>query len=95
MSDLAIKEYNVKYSKYLLEKALKNEVHFLYTSSRSYTFPNTNIKIGALKAYPMSVHITNELVDDIIVEMSEVIMKYDKIKQFDNNMELSDNMVYR
>ena len=90
-----IKEYNVKYSKYLLEKAIKNEVHFLYTASRSYTLPKTNIKIGALKVYPMSVHITSELVDKIIAEMSIVISEYDKIKQFDNNIELSDNMVYR
>ena len=67
----------------------------MYTASRSYTLPKTNIKIGALKVYPMSVHITSELVDKIIAEMSIVISEYDKIKQFDNNIELSDNMVYR
>ena len=43
----------------------------------------------------MSVHITSKLVDKIIAEMSIVISEYDKIKQFDNNIELSDNMVYR
>lgn len=39
-----IRNYNINYAKYILEKGKNRENSFTYTSSRSYKVPNTNIK---------------------------------------------------
>lgn len=90
-----IKEYNVNFGKYILRLAVENKIHFIFTSSRSYKLPNSNIKIGALKSYPMSVHMTPELVENIVNEINKTIENYEKEKKTVEKYELSDNMVYR
>lgn len=92
-----IREYNINYAKYVFEESKKNSIRFVYTSSRSYKIENTNIKIGAIKAYPMSVFSSKEEVDNLIAEITNTINKYEirKKEDFDKKIEVSDNMVYR
>lgn len=92
-----IREYNINYAKYVLEKSKNNNICFVYTSSRSYKLENTNIKIGAIKAYPMSVFLSKKEVDSLITEIINTINDYEIIKRenFDKKIEVSDNMVYR
>ncbi len=44
-----IKEFNINYAKYILEKRKNGEITFTFTSSRSYKIPNTNIKLESIK----------------------------------------------
>lgn len=71
-----IRDFNVGFGKYILNKAINNKISFFFTSSRSYTLPNSNIKVGTLKAYPMSVFLTREEVDRIICELNNEINNY-------------------
>lgn len=91
-----IRDYNINYSKYVLNKAINNEISFCYTSSRSYVVPGTNIKIGALKAYPMSVFLDLKETKRIVKEINKTIEEYSILsnKKYDNGV-LSDDMVYR
>jgi len=92
-----IKEYNINYAKYILKKAINNEIRFCYTSSRSYTIPNTNIKLGALKAYPMSVFLNKKEIRKIVKEIEQTINNYSKFDKIilNNDTEIKDEMVYR
>lgn len=91
-----IKEYNINYGKYILNKAVNNKISFCYTSSRSYVIPCTNIKIGALKAYPMSVFLTKSETRRIVKEIEKTIIDYSNGSNINLDInELSDNMVYR
>ena len=94
-----IKNYNVNYAKYILEKSKNGEISFTYTSSRSYKVPNTNIQLGTIKAYPMSVFLDKSEVDLITKEIFDSIENYkkdfEKIDYTKLSYEISDNMVYR
>ena len=91
-----IRDYNVNYSKYILNKAINNEISFCYTSSRSYIIPQTNIKIGALKSYPMSIFLNKKEIKRIVLEIEKTIRSYEnEYNSFSNKIELSDGMVYR
>ena len=92
-----IKEYNVNYGKYILEQSKNGKISFTYTSSRSYVVPGTDIKIGALKAYPMSVFLNDNEIDRVLKEINETIVDYSKedVKEYNNKVCISDNMVYR
>lgn len=96
--DLAvIREYNINYGKYIVEQSRKGNISFTYTSSRSYVLFGTNIKIGAIKAYPMSVFLTEGEVDRIILEIKKTIDDYSNIdvEKYRDKNEISDDMVYR
>ena len=88
-----IKRYNNNFSKFILSEAIKNKISFIITSSRSYIIPNTDIKIGALKAYPMSVYLTEQEIDKIIIQLNKILDEYEGNSNID--IEISDNMVYR
>ena len=92
-----IRNYKVNYGKYILEQSKNGYISFTYTSSRSYVVPGTNVKIGTLKAYPMSVFLNYEEIDRILKEIDTSINSYSQIdnKKFDNKISISDNMVYR
>ena len=93
-----IKEYNINYAKYILEKGKNGEISFTFTSSRSYKIPNTNIKLGALKAYPMSVFLNENEVKNLVKEISISIEDYKKSLEnidYTKLSAISDNMVYR
>ena len=92
-----IRQFNVNYGKFILEEAKKKKISFIYTSSRSYVIPGTNIKLGVLKAYPMSVFLNNKEVDRIIVEINQTIEKYLQLdfSEFSDKITISDTMVYR
>lgn len=91
-----IKEFNVNYAKFVLNLAVNNKIDFCYTSSRSYMIPNTNIKLGAIKAYPMSVFFNKAIAKKISCEIDKTIYEYINTsnKKY-KNCELSDDMVYR
>lgn len=93
-----IREYNINYAKFILEEGKNNEISFTYTSSRSYKVPNTDIKIGAIKAYPMSVFFDENKIKNLVQEIFKSIDKYEKtlnIKDYSKLSAISDNMVYR
>lgn len=92
-----IREYNVNYSKYILEQSIRGNIRFTFTSSRSYVIPNTNIKLGVLKAYPMSVFLDYKEMDKILKEINKTIDEYSKIdiSKYDKKTTISDDMVYR
>ena len=93
-----IKEYNVNYAKYILEKGKRAKISFTFTASRSYKIPNTNIKLGALKAYPMSVFLNEyevtKLVNDIVNTIEEYKNRLEEI-DYAKLDTISDNMVYK
>ena len=89
-----IKEFNINYSKYILNKAIKSEISFCYTSSRSYVIPGTEIKIGAIKAYPMSIFLTKKETKRIVKEIEKTIADYIENINIDfGTTELLDDMV--
>lgn len=91
-----IKQYNIDFSNYLLEKCLKNEITFYFTSSRSYTVPGTNIAIGAMKSYPTSVFLDNEQIDVLAKSLFECILKYSLLKNKKYKIScVRDDMVYK
>lgn len=71
-----IREFNVGFGKYILNRAIDNKISFFFTSSRSYTLPNSDIKVGTLKAYPMSVFLNRDEVDRIINDLNKEIDYY-------------------
>lgn len=83
-----IKRYNLDFGKYILNMAIKKEISFFFTSSRSYTLPSTDIKVGVLKAYPMSVFLDKKIIDDIIEEIQKNIEKFNDLF-FTNNFDIS------
>ena len=81
-----------------MEKGKNGEISFTFTSSRSYKIPNTNIKLGALKAYPMSVFLNENEVENLVKEISISIEDYKKSLEnidYTKLSAISDNMVYR
>lgn len=93
-----IKNYNIKYGEYIKELSLQGKINFTFTSSRSYVLKGTNIKIGALKIYPLSVFLTKAkskfLLKEIIQNIDEFIKqeKNIQIKELKNSPE---DMVYK
>lgn len=73
---LKLREFNVNFGKYILNRSINNNISFFFTSSRSYTLPNSDIKVGTLKAYPMSVFLDKNEVDRIIAELNDEIDLY-------------------
>lgn len=93
-----IRNYNINYGKFILEKSKNSEITFTYTSSRSYVIPGTSIKIGALKAYPMSVFLNHKEIKRIVNEIFLSIDEYANSKGVGNFSEkeiISDDMVYK
>ena len=71
-----LQELNAAFGKKILADCVNRSKHFLFTSSRSYTLPGTDIKIGALKAYPMSVFLDKEQAQALAAEISESISEF-------------------
>ena len=93
-----IREYNINYAKFISQKGKRGEISFTYTSSRSYKIPHTNIKLGTIKAYPMSVFLNEKEIERIIIEVMQTIEDYKKSLPYIDYEQLSsmeDNMVYR
>lgn len=68
-----IRDINITFGKKVLSDCVKHNKHFIFTSSRSYTLPGTNIKIGALKAYPMSIYFDRNNALSIAREILESV----------------------
>jgi glutamate/tyrosine decarboxylase-like PLP-dependent enzyme len=71
-----IKDYNTRYGKFVLRECIERKTNFLFTSSRSYTLPGTDIKIGAIKAYPFSIFLTEENAEVLAKEVGESIQRF-------------------
>ncbi len=67
---------NQSFGKKILADCVKQRKHFIFTASRSYTLPGTDIKIGALKAYPMSVFFDHEQANVIADEVLQSITEF-------------------
>ncbi|MCI9586099.1 MAG: hypothetical protein HFH45_05670 [Bacilli bacterium] len=91
-----IKEFNVNFGKYILEKGKNGLIDFTFTSSRSYKYPGTDIKIGALKMYPMSVFLTKKEAYRLIKNIENCIDKFylEDIGNINSNY-IDDDMVYK
>lgn len=74
-----IKKYNLEFGKYILNMAVTGKNSFFFTSSRSYMLPNTTIKVGVLKAYPMSVFLDKSIIDNIVIDIKNNIAKFNSI----------------
>lgn len=93
-----IKDYNVKYGKFVKDLSRKGEISFTYTSSRSYTVGNTNISLGAIKAYPLSVFFDKKSIKRIVKEIFKNIDSYITEEQklvFNESCHVTDDMVYK
>lgn len=71
-----IREFNIGYGKYVISESVNGRISFFFTSSRSYTLPGTDIKVGTLKAYPMSVFLNFKEVERIVSEVNRSIEEY-------------------
>lgn len=92
-----IKNYNVAYGEYVKKLSHRGEINFTYTSSRSYTVKGTNIKIGALKAYPLSIFLTKHVTQTLIKEINKNIEDFMKTEiqiPLSENIYVPDDMVY-
>ena len=74
----AIREYNVRFAKFVLQKNKNNEISFTFTASRSYRVSGTNIQIGAIKAYPMTVFLNVDNVHSLAGEILKVKSEYEQ-----------------
>lgn len=93
-----IRNFNVNYGKFIQNLSHKGEIKFTYTSSRSYTVGNTGIKIGAIKAYPLSVFFNKKILKDIIAEIYKTIdafVLYEDQKVTQAEKHIVDDMVYK
>ena len=90
-----IQKHNSNFANFILKNAINREIDFVFTSSRSYVLQGTNIKIGALKAYPMSPFLTCEKIDEILVQLKLMIKKFENSEKSNNSLTILDNMVYR
>lgn len=91
-----IKEFNVNYGKFLLNKCINKEIDFIFTSSRSYQYPGTNIKLGALKLYPMSVFLDKKKSKKIVEKIFKTIEEFQKDEnKIKRDTYISDDMVYK
>ncbi|MBR3248560.1 hypothetical protein IKF89_00825 [Candidatus Saccharibacteria bacterium] len=94
----AIKQYNVNFAKYIQRDAYNAKIDFVFTSSRSHLVPGTNIALGTLKAYPMSVFFDKKAAANIVRELRNEIDSYSKdahVGELDGLSAFSDDMVYR
>ena len=77
-----IRDLNLNFGKKILMDCVQQKKHFIFTASRSYTLPGTDIKIGALKAYPMSVFFDRSQAIALAAEVRESISElYDSIER--------------
>ena len=91
-----IKKYNVDFSKFILNRAKNNLINFTFTSSRSYKYNGTNISLGALKIYPISVFFDKEEATKLVKNIINEIKKYkENTKNYENEISISDDMVYK
>lgn len=93
-----IRQFNVDYAKYIRTRAGRGDVSFVFTSSRSYKIPGTDISLGALKAYPASPFLTVDLSEKIARDISSTIDKFRneyRIRSYERTGYITDNMVYR
>lgn len=82
-----IRKLNTTFGKKVLADCVKHYKHFIFTASRSYTLPGTNIRIGALKAYPMSVFFDKNnalsIAQEILESVSELFNGLEDCNSFD------------
>lgn len=93
-----IKNYNIAYGEYVKKLSFRGEINFTYTSSRSYTLKGTDIKIGALKAYPLSMFLTKKITRNLVKQINENIDNFiasEKQIHIPENKYTPDDMVYR
>lgn len=75
-----VRDLNLNLGKKIILDCVQQKKHFIFTASRSYMLPGTNVKIGALKAYPMSVFFDRSQAISLAAEVKESISElYDSI----------------
>ena len=93
-----IRNFNIDYGKFIQKLSHEGKISFTYTSSRSYTVGNTGIKIGAIKAYPLSVFFNMNTIKKLIREISKTIdlfILFDEEKNHNKEKHIVDDMVYK
>ena len=93
-----VRDFNIKYGKYIQDLSHQGIINFTYTSSRSYTIGNTGIKIGAIKAYPLSVFFNQSVLKKIVAEVFETIDNFIENEDGytpDQEKHVVDDMVYK
>lgn len=73
-------KYNHNFYLYLLEKQMKRESTFAMDYSTGYRKNINGVRIGVLKAYPMSPFLHKEEVDSIVDELHRLKDEFDKVK---------------
>lgn len=76
----AVRQFNVDFGKHVMSECIAKKTSFFFTSSRSYVIPGTNVKLGMLKAYPMSAFFNVDEADRIVNEINESIERFYGIK---------------
>ena len=68
-----IKDMNILFGKKIITDCVRQNKRFLFTASRSYCIPGTEIKVGALKAYPMSIFFDKTQAVSLAAEVKQSI----------------------
>jgi len=76
-----IGEYNYHFYLYLLEKQFQRKCTFVMDYSTGYDKTKSGIKIGVLKAFPMSPFANKDNMKDIINELFELKKEYDSCRE--------------
>ena len=92
-----IKQFNIDYAKFIQRRARESQCNFIFTSSRSHVIEGTNVSLGTLKAYPMSVFFNKQIAKQIAHEIDESIKLFSSSHehQLGEVSSISDDMVYR
>lgn len=93
-----VRNFNVEYGKFIQKLSHSGQINFTYTSSRSYTVGNTGIKIGAIKAYPLSVFFNKTVTKNIVEEIFKTVDTFISVHKTQTpNQEkyIVDDMVYK
>ncbi len=93
-----IRNLNIGYGQFIQKLSHEGKINFTYTSSRSYTIGNTGIKIGAIKAYPLSVFLNKSITKKLVNEIFKTIDLFitsDEGKKLTQEKHQVDDMVYK
>lgn len=90
-----IKKYNVLFGNYIGELVKQNQTFVNFTSTDAFAVNNTNIYLGMVKVYPMSVLGSHETNEEFIRELCRLKEQFDSSDKDKIKSNSPTDMVYR
>ena len=90
-----IKQYNVRFGNYVKELVESNRVGINFTATDAFAVNNTNVYLGMMKMYPLSVLGNQETNRCFIQEIRRLKEQFDQMDQHSISDHSAKDMVYR